>query len=52
MKYRAYVPVILAVIAVAALAAFVLPKLSLGSKEGAMVSSARSLDREDRKSVV
>lgn len=48
MKYRAYVPVILAVIAVAALAAFVLPKLSLGSKEGAMVNAAKSLDKEGK----
>ncbi|MFA5335703.1 MAG: L,D-transpeptidase family protein [Candidatus Omnitrophota bacterium] len=48
MKFRAYIPVILIVIAVAALAVFVLPKLSLGSKEGALINSARSLDKEGK----
>ncbi|MDD5423702.1 MAG: L,D-transpeptidase family protein [Candidatus Omnitrophica bacterium] len=48
MKFRTYIPAILIVIAAAALAVFVLPKLSLGSKEGALINSARSLDKEGK----
>jgi lipoprotein-anchoring transpeptidase ErfK/SrfK len=48
MKFRTYIPLAIVIIIAIALAVFVLPRLSIGSKEAGLINSARSLDKDGK----
>lgn len=48
MKFRTFIPFVIIAMIVIALAVVFLPKLSIGSKEGAVIKGARALERAGR----
>ncbi|MDD5546902.1 MAG: L,D-transpeptidase family protein [Candidatus Omnitrophica bacterium] len=48
MKIKAFLPAVVITVAIIGLLVIFLPKMQLGSKEGALISGARALDKEGR----